>query len=57
LKLRTKYPPPTPGAAYRAALAGVVPIVKDNGLALPSADLDGALASLVEPGPARAARV
>jgi sulfonate transport system substrate-binding protein len=57
LKLRTRYPSPVPGAAYHAALAGVVPIVRDNALALPSADLDGALASLPDPDPARAARV
>jgi sulfonate transport system substrate-binding protein len=55
LELRTKYPDPTPGAAYRAALEGVVPIVRANGLALPSADLDGALASLIDPAPNRAA--
>jgi sulfonate transport system substrate-binding protein len=57
LKLRTKYPSPDPGAAYREALAGVVPIVRDNALALPGADLDGALVALVDPDPARAARV
>ena len=53
---RTRYPDPSPGAAYSAALAGVVPIVRSNGLALPSADLDAALASLPDPAPARAAR-
>ena len=52
---RTRYPNPSPGAAYSAALAGVVPIVRSNGLALPSADLDAALASLPDPAPARAA--
>jgi sulfonate transport system substrate-binding protein len=57
LELRTKYPSPQPGAAYRAALAGVVPIVRDNALSLPGADLDGALAALVDDRPARAARV
>ena len=55
LKLRTKYPDPTPGAAYHAALAGVVPIVRDNALAAPGTDLDGALASLADPAPSRAA--
>jgi len=55
LKLRTKYPDPTPGASYREALDGVVPIVRDNGLALPSADLDGAVAALIDPAPARTA--
>jgi sulfonate transport system substrate-binding protein len=57
LKLRTKYPSPIPGPGYHSSLAGVVPIVRDNQLALPSADLDGALASLPDPEPARAARV
>ena len=55
LKLRTRYPDPTPGAAYHAALAGVVPIVRDNALAAPGTDLDGALASLADPSPVRAA--
>ncbi len=55
LRLRTKYPDPTPGAGYHAALEGVVPIVRENGLALPSSDLDGALASLIDAGPNRAA--
>lgn len=52
---RTRYPDPSPGRAYSAALAGVAPIVRANGLALPSADLDAALASLPDPGPAKAA--
>jgi sulfonate transport system substrate-binding protein len=52
---RTRYPDPSPGGAYSATLAGVVPIVRSNGLALPSADLDAALASLPDPAPARAA--
>jgi sulfonate transport system substrate-binding protein len=55
LTLRTKYPDPTPGATYREALAGVVPIVRENSLALPSADLDGALAALIDPAPSTAA--
>lgn len=55
LKLRTKYPDPAPGAAYRSALEGVVPIVRENALALPSADLEGALTALADPGPAKAA--
>jgi sulfonate transport system substrate-binding protein len=55
LKLRTKYPNPTPGADYRRALEGVVPIVRANQLALPTADLEGALAALVDAGTARAA--
>ncbi len=55
LRLRTRYPDPTPGEGYRSALAGVVPIVRANNLALPSSDLDGALTSLVDPAPNRAA--
>jgi sulfonate transport system substrate-binding protein len=55
LKLRTKYPDPTPGASYHEALAGVVPIVRENALTAPGTDLDGALASLADPSPARAA--
>jgi sulfonate transport system substrate-binding protein len=55
LKLRTKYPDPTPGTSYREALDGVVPIVRDNDLALPGTDLDAALAALIDPAPARSA--
>jgi sulfonate transport system substrate-binding protein len=55
LKLRTKYPDPTPGAAFREALAGVVPIVRENALVAPGNDLDGALAALIDPAPSRAA--
>jgi sulfonate transport system substrate-binding protein len=55
LRLRTKFGDPTPGAAYRAALEGVVPIVKDNALALPGADLDAALAALPDPRPSKLA--
>jgi sulfonate transport system substrate-binding protein len=52
---RTKYPNPTPGADYRHALAGVIPIVRANQLALPTADLDAALLALVNPAPATTA--
>ncbi len=55
LKLRTRYPDPTPGPAYREALAGVVPIVRENGLVVAGTDIDGALASLADPAPARSA--
>jgi sulfonate transport system substrate-binding protein len=55
LKLRTKYPDPTPGAAYHEALAGVVPIVRENALVTAGTDIDGALASLADPSAARAA--
>ncbi len=55
LFLRTKYPNPSPGADYRRALEGVIPIVRANQLALPNADLGGALAALVDAGPTKAA--
>jgi len=55
LTLRTKYPNPEPGTAYREALEAVVPIVRDNALATPGADLEGALAALVDADPARTA--
>jgi sulfonate transport system substrate-binding protein len=55
LRLRTKYPDPTPGAAYHEALAGVVPIVRENALVTAGTDIDGALASLADPSAARAA--
>lgn len=54
LRERTRYPNPVPGDAYRSALAPIVPILRDASLALPGADLDGALASLVDASPARA---
>jgi sulfonate transport system substrate-binding protein len=52
---RTRYPDPTPGAAYREALTAVAAIVKEEHLATPGADLDAALAAIVDPGPSRAA--
>jgi sulfonate transport system substrate-binding protein len=52
---RTKYPNPTPGADYRHTLEGVIPIVRANALALPNADLEGALAALVNPASATTA--
>jgi sulfonate transport system substrate-binding protein len=55
LRLRTRYPNPSPGADYRRALEGVIPIVRANQLSLPGADLDGALAALVDPAPAKTA--
>jgi len=55
LRLRTRYPNPSPGAEYRRALEGVIPIVRANQLALPGADLEGALAALVDPAPTKAA--
>jgi sulfonate transport system substrate-binding protein len=55
IKQRTKFPDPTPGAAYRAAIEGVIPIVREGHLASPGADLDAALAAIVDPQPARLA--
>jgi sulfonate transport system substrate-binding protein len=52
---RTRFPDPTPGAAYRKALSGVVAIVREEHLATLGADLDAALAAIVEPHPARGA--
>ena len=52
VKERTKWPDPTPGSAYRSALAAVSVIVKEEHLAVPGADVDGALAALVDPKPA-----
>ncbi len=55
VKERTKFPDPTPGAAYHDALAAVVAIVRDEHLATPGADLDAALAAIVDPQPAHLA--
>jgi hypothetical protein len=55
VKERTKYPDSTPGAAYRDALSAVAVIVKDEHLSVPGADLDAALAAIVDPEPARIA--
>ena len=55
VKERTKYPDSTPGAAYRDALSAVAVIVKDEYLSVPGADLDAALAAIVDPEPARIA--
>jgi sulfonate transport system substrate-binding protein len=55
IKERTQFPDPTPGAAYHDALAGVAVIVKEERLAMPGADVDGALVALVDPQPARLA--
>jgi sulfonate transport system substrate-binding protein len=55
VKERTLFPDPTPGAAYRDALVAVAAIVKDEHLATPGADLDAALAAIVDPKPSRLA--
>lgn len=49
IRERTHFPEPVPGAAYRRALDGVVDIIRAEKLALPSADLDRAVASLADP--------
>ncbi len=53
---RTHYPNPIPGDAFRSALAPIVPILREASLVVPGADIDGALTSLADPAPARAAR-
>lgn len=55
IKQRTRFPDPTPGAAYRAAIQGVIPIVREGHLATPGADLDAALVSIVDAEPAHLA--
>ncbi|HZO92573.1 MAG TPA: aliphatic sulfonate ABC transporter substrate-binding protein [Candidatus Baltobacteraceae bacterium] len=56
LRERTTYPGNgVPGREYRDAVAGVIPLVRADALARPDADLDGALAALVNPQPARTA--
>ena len=49
LRERTTYPGDgTPGAEYHDAIAAVVPLIRGDKLARPDADLDGALASLLD---------
>lgn len=56
LRERTKYPGNgVPDSAFHEAIAAVVPLVKAQRLARPGADLDGALASLVDTKPAQTA--
>jgi len=56
LRERTTYPGTgTPGGDYHSALAGVVPIIRADKLARPDADLEGALASIVDAAPAKSA--
>jgi sulfonate transport system substrate-binding protein len=56
LRERTTYPGDgVPDASYHDAVAGVVAIVRAEKLARPDADLDGAVATLVDPQPARTA--
>jgi len=50
---RTQYPDFVPGRAFHDAVAGVVDIVRSERLTQPGADLDRALASLVDAQPAR----
>ena len=56
LRDRTTYPGNgTPSPEYHDALSGVIPIIKSDKLTRPDADLDGALASLVDVRPAKIA--
>jgi sulfonate transport system substrate-binding protein len=56
LRERTSYPGDgVPDAAYHDAIAGVVGIVRSEKLARPEADLDAAVATLVDPQAARTA--
>jgi sulfonate transport system substrate-binding protein len=49
LRERTTYPGNgTPGSDYHDAIAGVVPLIRADKLAKPDADLDGAVASLID---------
>ncbi|HEV3086142.1 MAG TPA: aliphatic sulfonate ABC transporter substrate-binding protein [Candidatus Elarobacter sp.] len=49
LRERTTYPGNgTPGNDYHDAIAGVVPLIRADKLAKPDADLEGALASLID---------
>ncbi len=56
LRDRTTYPGNgTPLPEFHDALGGVIPIIKSDKLARPDADIDGALASLIDLRPAKTA--
>ncbi|MDW7982208.1 MAG: aliphatic sulfonate ABC transporter substrate-binding protein [Thermomicrobium sp.] len=55
LSERVSFPDPIPGEALRATLTELVPLIRKEGLVQPGADLEGALATLIEPSPARRA--
>jgi sulfonate transport system substrate-binding protein len=56
LRERTTYPGNgTPGTDYHDAIAGVVPLIRADKLAKPDADLDGAVAALIDARPATTA--
>ena len=56
LRERTSYPGDgTPGNDYHDAIAGVVPLIRADKLAKPDADLDAAVASLIDARPATTA--
>jgi len=55
IRERTHYPDPIPGAAYRAALEAVIPIIDAEHLAVPGANLQQNLAALIDAAPARVA--
>ncbi len=52
---RTRYPDPAPTAAFAAAIAGVIPIIRAENLVAAGTDLDAAAAALPDPQPIRAA--
>ena len=52
---RTQYPDPVPGASYRDAIGGVVPIVRSEKLIANAVGLEAVVTALIDPGPARAA--
>ncbi len=55
LRTRTLYPSPIPGADYRRALLGVIPIVRSEKLAVAGGDPEGAVNGLIEPAFAQGA--
>jgi sulfonate transport system substrate-binding protein len=56
LRERTSYPGDgTPGSEYHDAIAGVVPLIRADKLAKADADLDGAVAALIDARPAATA--
>jgi sulfonate transport system substrate-binding protein len=52
---RTQYPDPVPGAAFRDAVAGVVPIVASEHLVAGGSNLQGVVTALIDATPARVA--
>ncbi|MDW8060550.1 MAG: aliphatic sulfonate ABC transporter substrate-binding protein [Thermomicrobium sp.] len=56
LSERVSFPDPVPGEVVRETLRAVLPLIRKENLVPSSADLDGALATLLESGPAQRAR-